>query len=76
MASGMEVMGREANTLLATPTVNILLIIFIFFYSGTPHILKFYLWYTGVPAAPQEPVQEAGIEPGTAALQSGVTQLP
>jgi hypothetical protein len=43
----------------------------------TPHILRFYLLHTVIaPAAPQESVGEAGIEPGTAALQSGVTQLP
>jgi hypothetical protein len=30
----------------------------------TPHFLKFYLFYTVIPAAPQETVGEAGIEPG------------
>jgi hypothetical protein len=46
---------------------------FLFFtQKGTPHILRFDFWYTViVPAAPQETVEEAGIEPGTAALQSG-----
>jgi hypothetical protein len=34
----------------------------------TPHILRFYFCYTVmIPAAPQETVGEAGIEPGTAA---------
>jgi hypothetical protein len=38
----------------------------------TPHILRFDFWYTVIiPATPQETVEEAGIEPGTAALQSG-----
>jgi hypothetical protein len=38
----------------------------------TPHILRFHFFYTVIiPAAPQETVEEAGIEPGTAALQSG-----
>jgi hypothetical protein len=33
-----------------------------------PHFLRFYLFYTAmIPAAPQETVGEAGIEPGTAA---------
>jgi hypothetical protein len=36
--------------------------------EGTPHILRFFLLYTVIaPAAPQETVGEAGIEPGTAA---------
>jgi hypothetical protein len=45
---------------------------FVFFtQEGTPHILRFDFWYTVIiPAAPQETVEEAGIEPGTAALQS------
>jgi hypothetical protein len=54
-----------------------------FFFNGfftrewTPHILRFFYLYTVIaPAAPQETVGEAGIEPGTAALQSGVTHLP
>jgi hypothetical protein len=47
----------------------------IFFYSGRdashPEIFCFY--YTVIiPAAPQETVRDAGIEPGTAALQFGV----
>jgi hypothetical protein len=34
----------------------------------TPHFLRFYLFFTVmIPAAPQETVGEAGIEPGTAA---------
>jgi hypothetical protein len=38
----------------------------------TPHILRFDFLYTVIiPAAPQETVEEAGIEPETAALQSG-----
>jgi hypothetical protein len=38
----------------------------------TPHILRFDFVYTVIiPAAPQETMEEAGIEPGTAALQSG-----
>jgi hypothetical protein len=51
---------------------------FFFFYSGSPpHIMTFYLKYKVIaPAAPQETVGEAGIEPRTAALQPGVTQLP
>jgi hypothetical protein len=46
----------------------------IFFYSAShPEI---YFYYTAIiPAAPQETVGNAGIEPGTAALQSGVTLL-
>jgi hypothetical protein len=37
-----------------------------------PHILRFGFRYTVIiPAAPQETVEEAGIEPRTAALQSG-----
>jgi hypothetical protein len=31
----------------------------------------FYRYTVIIPAAPQETVEEAGIEPGTAALQSG-----
>jgi hypothetical protein len=50
-------------------------IIIIFFnQEWTPHILRFLFLYTAiVPAAPQETVRDAGIEPRTAALQSGVT---
>jgi hypothetical protein len=51
-----------------------ILIFYILFFTqeGTPHILRFDFRYTViVPAAPQETVEEAGIEPGTAALQSG-----
>jgi hypothetical protein len=45
--------------------------------EGTPHILRFCLKDTVIaPAASQETMGEAGIELGTAALQSGVTQLP
>jgi hypothetical protein len=37
---------------------------------------EIYLLYTAIiPAAPQETVEEAGIEPGTAALQSGETHV-
>jgi hypothetical protein len=42
--------------------------------ASHPEIL---ILYTAiVPAAPQETVRDAGIEPGTAALQSGVTEPP
>jgi hypothetical protein len=57
--------------------VTIKLYVFLFFklfftQDWTPHILRFYFTYTVIiPAAPQETVEEAGIEPGTAALQSG-----
>jgi hypothetical protein len=41
--------------------------------EGTPHIPRFDLLYTGIfPAAPQKTVGDAGIEPGTAALQSSL----
>jgi hypothetical protein len=44
----------------------------VFTQEGTPHILSFDLLYTViVPAAPQETVGDTGLEPGTAALQSG-----
>jgi hypothetical protein len=37
---------------------------------------EIYLSYTAIiTAAPQETVEEAGIEPGTAALQSGETHV-
>jgi hypothetical protein len=51
---------------------NIFFFKLFFTQEGTPHILRFDCRYTVVsPAAPQETVEEAGIEPGTAALQSG-----
>jgi hypothetical protein len=57
-------------------TSEIILSFFIFFYSGMdashPEIFLF-LYTVIVPAAPQETLRDAGIEPGTAALQSGVT---
>jgi hypothetical protein len=38
------------------------------FFFKTPHFLRFHLFHTVmIPAAPQETVGEAGIEPGTAA---------
>jgi hypothetical protein len=44
----------------------------VFTQEWTPHILRFDFLYTVIIlAAPQETVEEAGIEPGTAALQSG-----
>jgi hypothetical protein len=48
------------------------------FYSGmdASHPEISFLYTVIIPATPQETVEEAGIEPGTAALQSGVTQLP
>jgi hypothetical protein len=54
---------------------KIILYIF-FFYSGmdASHHEILFLYTAIVPAAPQETVRDAGIEPGTAALQSGVTQ--
>jgi hypothetical protein len=46
----------------------------LFFHSGmdasNPEIFNF-LYTVIIPAAPQETVEEAGIEPGTAALHSG-----
>jgi hypothetical protein len=53
----------------------VVLVIFLklfFTQEWTAHILRFDFLYTVIiPAAPQETVEEAGIEPGTAALQSG-----
>jgi hypothetical protein len=49
--------------------------LFLLFFTqeGTPHILRFDFCYTVIiPAAPQETVEEAEIEPGTAVLQSGL----
>jgi hypothetical protein len=54
------------NLLKSKDQIRIFLYCF-FTQEWTPHFLRFYLFYTVmVPAAPQETVGEAGIEPGTA----------
>jgi hypothetical protein len=40
--------------------------------EGTPHILLLDFKRAMIPAALQETVRDSGIEPGTAALQSGI----
>jgi hypothetical protein len=50
---------------------------FIVFFTqeGTPNIMRFYLYFTGmIRAAPQETVGEDVIEPGTAARQPGISK--
>jgi hypothetical protein len=51
--------------------VNFFFLLF-FTQEWTPHILRFDFRYTVIiPGAPQETMEDAGIEPGTAALLSG-----
>jgi hypothetical protein len=60
------------SALLKTSVLQANRYLLFFTQEWTPHFLRFDLLYTVViPAAPQETVEEAGIEPGTAALQSG-----
>jgi hypothetical protein len=59
-----------------TSSCGLVFFSFLLFFTQewTPHILRFdfFFQYTVIiPAAPQETVEEDGIEPGTAALQSG-----
>jgi hypothetical protein len=64
--------SRNLNLLVLIFILRRILFFFKLFFTLTPHIPRFDFWYTVIiPAAPQETVEEAGIESGTAALQSG-----
>jgi hypothetical protein len=59
---------KQYGTVIYSEMLSVFFINCFFTQEWTPHFLRFYLFYTVmIPAAPQETVGEAGIEPGTAA---------